>query len=178
MSQLNFFITRDETISILNALIDTCEVDVFIGGAFEQEKPAPVSKITTLIDADYFTLWLKNEFREPKGFKLNHGDNKDRFIFDYYKDPIMQFADCKRTPALISPGRIFYKAGWVEHDELRQKHKNWGIRVSRLIDKRLHKLNSIWRISDDVKDWVVNGGNLELGPGGMIINKYNLTTRP
>lgn len=176
MSQLNFFITRDETISILNALIDTGEVDIFIGGAFEQEKPAPVSKITTSIDYDYFTLWLKNEFREARGVKMEHGLNKGRFIFDYYKGPIIQFSDCKRTSSLISPGRIFYKAGWVEHDELRQKHKNWGIRVLRLIDKRLHKLNSTWRISEDVKDWVVNGGNLELGPGGKVVNKDNLTS--
>jgi hypothetical protein len=97
-------------------------------------------------------------------------------MFDYYKDPIIQFTDCKRTPTLISPGRIFYKAGWVEHEALRQKHKNWGIRVSRLIDKRLYKLNSIWRISDDVKDWVAKGGNLELGPGGRVVNKDNLTS--
>jgi hypothetical protein len=176
MSQLNFFITRDETIGILNALIDTGEVDVFIGGAFEQEKPVPVSKITTSIDADYFTLWLKNEFREAKGVKMNHGFNKDQYVFNNYRDPIIQFTDCKRTSSLISPGRIFYKAGWVEHEALRQKHKNWGIRVSRLIDKRLHKLNSIWRISDNVKDWVINGGNLELGPGGKIVYKDNLTS--
>jgi len=176
MSQLNFFITRDETISILNVLIDTGQVDIFIGESFEAEKPEPVTRITDSIDSNRFILWLKNEFREPKGFKLNQGDNKDRFMFDYYKDPIIQFTDCKRTPTLISPGRIFYKAGWVEHEALRQKHKNWGIRVSRLIDKRLDKLNSIWRISDDVKDWVVNGGNLELGPGGKIVYKDNLTS--
>lgn len=175
MSQLTFFITRDETISILNTLIDTGEINIFIGGSFEQEKPEPIIKLTTLIDSDCFTLWLKNDFKEAKGIKMTQGHNKNRFVFDYYRDPIIEFTDCKRTPSLISPGRIFYKAGWIEHDALREKHKNWGKNVSRLIDKRLNKLNSIWRISDGVKDWVEKGGNLELGSGGMIINKDNLS---
>jgi hypothetical protein len=176
MSQLNFFITRDETISILNALIDTNEVEVFIKGSFENERPEPITKINTSIESGYFTIWLKNEFREPKGLKMNHGVDKDRFIFNYYKDPIIQFTDCKRTSSLISSGRIFYKAGWIEHDELRKKHKNWTAKISRLIDKRLNKLNNLWRISDDIKDWVTKGGTLELGPGGMIIDKDNVTT--
>nr|MBB6234489.1 hypothetical protein [Mucilaginibacter sp. FT3.2] len=46
MSQLNFFITRDETISILNALIDTNEVEVFIGCSFEMKAQNLLHKLT------------------------------------------------------------------------------------------------------------------------------------
>ncbi|WP_419699701.1 hypothetical protein [Mucilaginibacter sp. NFX135] len=174
MSQLNFFLNSNETLNILNSLLETYEIEIFNGWSFENEYPQAIKNMTKMQESGMLTFWFKNKFQEPKVSILNSGINKGRFSFDYYKDPIIEFRDCKRTSSLISPGRIFYKAGWVEDEQLRNEHKKWAAKISRHIDKKLKKIDGFWRISDEVENWVMEGGSLELGLGGKIINKENL----
>ncbi len=117
-------------------------------------------------------FWLKNEIKTPTCYPIDNG----LFMFDEYKDPIIEFSDCKRSPSLISPGRIFYKAGWITDETLRKKHENWARRVSKIFNKNQKIVNKIWRISDPVIDWVNPDGNLELGRNGFRINKGNLNS--
>jgi len=173
MSQLNFFFTLDEVQSILNHLLETDEIDIFNGGFFESEFPKPIKNINEISKVENLTFWLKNDIMRPKCYSAVIGAYKDKWLFDYYKDPVILFHDCKRTKTLISPGRIFYKAGWVENVELRKKHKNWTAKVSKVFDRNLKKINNFWRISQTVENWVLNGG-LELGQNGKRIEKKDL----
>lgn len=176
MSQLNFFLFTDEILLKLNSLIKTGEVNVFQGKFFKKEIPDPVTDINEITDLSKLTFWFKNDVKEPKCYLLHSGVNKGLFLFDYYKDPIIEFSDCIRTSDLISPGRIFYKAGWIEDAQLRQNHKKWSARVTRLFGKDLMKIYNFWRISNPVINWVNNEGCLEFEPGGLKINKENLNS--
>lgn len=177
MSQLNFFLFNDDILLRLESLIKKGEVELFRGRFFENEFPDPVIDINEVRDISQLTFWFKNVVKKPKCYLITHGVNDGLFTFDYYKDPIMHFSDCIRTPNLISPGRIFYKAGWIEDAQLRKNHEKWTKRVSRLFDKDLMKIDGFWRISNSVINWVNSERCLELGTGGFRINKENLNSR-
>ena len=177
MSQVNFFLFADEVLMRLNNLIKTEEVDIFQGRYFDKEFPDSVRDISEITNLSELIFWFRNDTKQPKCRLIsNDGIYNGSFSFDYYKDPIIQFSDCNRTPNIISPGRIFYKAGWIEEAQLRKDHEKWARRVSRLFDKDLLKINGFWRISSSVIKWVHNEGCLELGTGGFRINKENLNS--
>jgi len=175
MSQLNFFLSKDDVLDILDRLVETDEIKIFTGRYFEKEFPDAIKNINEIKEFDELTFWLKNEIKRPKCYSYERSSGHVVFLFDTYKDPIIEFSDCKRTTLLMSPGRIYYKAGWIENHELRRAHKNWAVRVTKLFYKRLKKLDKFWRISNDVESWVSSGGILELGPGGRKISELDLT---
>ncbi|SEO66338.1 hypothetical protein SAMN05192574_110177 [Mucilaginibacter gossypiicola] len=173
MSQLNFLLLPDEILDRLNSIIQKNDALVFSGRFFEHEHPKPfeIKEDTSL--PDELTLWLNNSKKMPRGEIITEGPFKGKFAFDYYKDPIIQFHNCVTAQTTIHSGRIFYKSGWIDDDVLRSKHKKWAAKTTRIIDRNLQKLNKFWRISTAVEEWVNEGGSLELGPGGLIVNKQN-----
>ena len=172
MSQVNFFLSANEIRAILHKLMETNEV--FDGTFFNKEYPDPTKNINDLYDSKDLIFWLKNDFIRPRCSRSGGGMMTGKFLFDCYKDPIIQLDNCIWTDSLVSPGRIYYKAGWIENEELRRLHKSWTARVSRLFSKGLKKIDSPWRISSSIENWVIQGGLLELGKGGKLIGKENI----
>lgn len=174
MSQVNFFLSDNEVRTLLLKLVETNEVLIFNGCFFDVEFPEPVNSINDLSDSKELTFWLKNDFVQPKCSGLAGGERAGKFLFDYYNDPIIEFENCIWTEKLISPGRIFYKAGWIQNEELRKLHINWTSRVAKLFTKGLKKLDTPWRISVSIENWVLQGGLVELGKGGKVVGKENI----
>ena len=176
MSQINFFFSPEDILSILNKLFQSNEIEIFQGGFFKKQIPDHVQSIDDIKEFEELTFWLKNDKRQPVCHPVDRGINEGLFVFDYYRDPIIEFSDCSRKSATISPGRIFYKAGWIVDEDLRKEHEKWAKRVSRVFDKKAKKIDRFWRISDSVINWVNNNGSLELGRGGLLLNKENLSS--
>jgi len=173
MSQSNFFISNDEVRTILLHLLKTNDVLIFNGRFFNNEYPEHINDINEITDLKELTFWLKNDSIMPKGIYISEGELIGKFHFDNYIDPIIEFTNCVWTERLISPGRIFYKAGWIKNERLKDQHIKWALRVSKLFNKGLKKYD-LWRISSSVERWVLQGGLLELGKGGRRIGKEDL----
>lgn len=174
MSQSNFFLSPDESRAILLGIIQSNKVLIFEGIYFEVEYPIPVDDINELINAENLVFWLKNDFVQPRAICSGRGNLEGNFLFNYYRDPIIEFNNCIWREEIISPGRIFYKAGWIENEQLRKLHKNWTARVSKLFSKSQKKIYGTWQISPSIEDWVLQGGLLELGPGGKLVGKEDI----
>jgi len=76
---------------------------------------------------------------------------------------------------LLSPSRLFYKTGWVIDDELRDIHTKTTNKLIRTIKKKLITTEKIkpFYITNDIIAHLKNGFYLELGQGGIRLNKID-----
>lgn len=176
MSQLNFFFSKKELQEKILTIIESKEVEIFIGSFHDSDTPNPINSIEEIGEFERLVLWLKNELKEPKCSGKGSGEMVGKYLFDYLNDPIIEIDNITVSNNLMSPGRIFYKTGWIENEELRKKHKNWANRIYKLFDKDTLKVNKTWRISKSIKEWIGNGGEIELGRGGIVIDKEKIKT--
>lgn len=174
MSQLNFFMTKEEVKEKLDVLFALGQFQVFEGRFFDTETPTPISEKDQVMNNAEYTIWVKNDYCDAKCSVKAQGDYKGKFLFDSYKDPIIELSTCKFDDNLISPGRIYYKAGWVESPELRELHEKMCSKVVRLFKNTLHNLSSPFKISKEIEKLIAAGHEVELGRGGMRINKLNI----
>ena len=170
MSQLKFFLTTDEMNTRLNDLILSEHFKVFNGSFFDTEKPVPISTIDDLKTFSRTIIWVKNEHEEAICASKGLGAYKNKFLFDYYKQPIIEVDNCKIINKLISPGRVYYKAGWIDNADLRKLHKRMAERIKRFFSKGLLPISPPFKISSGIKALMSEGYEIELGDGGMKIN--------
>lgn len=175
MSQLNFFSTQDEILSKVNTILCSGEFIVFNGTAFNTRTPEPVSELSQVTGFKNLTLWIKNSHRNPLCSSIGSGELAGKFLFDHYKDPVIEIENCSYRDNLVSPGRVYFKAGWVEEEELRKLHQKLGNKVFRVFDKDSLRVEKLWRVSPEVKSWVSQGVELELGINGKRVTKENLS---
>lgn len=174
MSQLNFFLTTDEMNERLNELILKEDFQIFNGSLFDTQKPIPVSDVAQLKDFSRAIIWVNNKYELPLCSSKGLGDFENKFLFDYLKQPIIEIDNCKVVKKLISPGRVYYKAGWIDNAELRQLHKRMAEKVKKHFNKGLLPLSSSFKFSDGIKNLLSKGYELELGQGGKKINRPNI----
>lgn len=174
MSQLNFFLTDDEIKQRLNELILTDDFQIFNGPCFDTPKPVPVSDVIQLKGFSRVIVWVNNEYEIPLCSSKGLGDFEGKFLFDHFKQPIIEINSCKIVKKLISPGRVYYRAGWIDNAELRSLHKRMAEKVRRHFNKGLLPLFSPFKFSDGIKSLLFKGYELELGRAGKKISQAQI----
>lgn len=171
MSQLNFFMTKGEIITKLKGLLSNEEYLIFKGVFFDNQKPIPVLNIDELENFNDLIIWVNNDICEPICTEKGEGNYKGKFLFDYYKQPIIEFENCIVDEKLISPGRLFFKTGWIENLELRKLHTKKTNKIVRQFNLNLISVSEQFKISSEIKNLMFNGYEIELGINGIRLNK-------
>jgi hypothetical protein len=176
MSQLNFFMTKDELVNEINQLLNSEDYLLFDKTFFDSESPETVSKITNIESLDRIVIWIKNDKLVPTCSAKGAGQFEGKFLFDVYKDPIIELDIGKKKMRLFSPNRLFYKAGWIDDKELRELHIKSATKLVRTFKKKLITTSRIkpFYITESVANHLTNGYELELGEGGMRVTKHNI----
>ena len=173
MSQLNFFFTDYELRERLQSILSSGDYKIFIGRFFKTDIPKQVNNISDLNRFDSLTIWVNNEFCEPICTHKGQGVYNNDFLFDIYKDPIIELDNCKLTDKLMTAGRLYFKSGWIENAELNQLHKKLANKLIRFFKKDLVTISSPFMISSEIAEIIEKGFEIELGEGGKRINKEN-----
>ena len=171
MSQLNFFFTDNEIKERLQYILSTGDYTIFVGRFFMTETPNQINNICDLNRFDSLTIWVNNEFCEPICTHKGQGVYSNDFLFDNYKDPIIELDNCKLTDKLITAGRLYFKSGWIANTELNQLHKKMANKLVRFFKKDLVSISSPFMISSEIEELIEKGFEIELGVGGKRINK-------
>jgi len=178
MGQLNFFMTKDEIVTEIKLLLLSNNYTLFDKTFFDSEIPESISDTEKLNDVDKITIWINNAKYQPKCSSRGAGKMTGKFLFDYYKDPIIEFDLGKTAGKLFSPSRLFYKTGWLEDKDLRELHTKSTNKLVRTFKKKLTTTNRLkpFYISESVIKHLSNDYELELGDGGMRVNKQNINS--
>ena len=171
MSQLNFFMTKEEIMTRLKGLLSNGEYLVFKGVFFDNQKPIPVLNIDELENFNDLIIWINNDICDPICTENGKGNYEGKFLFDYYKQPIIEFENCIINDKLISPGRLFFKSGWIENSELRKLHTKKANKMVRQFNLNLIDISKPFKISSDIKEMIFNGYEIELGISGSRLNE-------
>lgn len=177
MGQLNFFMTHDEILNEVKQLIDSDTFLLFDGACFNLETPFPMTELKEIENSKRLIIWIKNEIIQPKCSRKGAGDYCDKFLFDNYYDPIIEFDIEQIKDNLIPASRLFYKAGWINDNALRVYHRKQSNKIVRQFKKRLQTFERLkpFYISNGVIDLLDKGYEIELGDGGLRLNNktYN-----
>ncbi len=176
MGQLNFFMTKDEIVSEIKQLFISDDYILFDRTFFDSQIPEAISEIKNIDSVDRITIWIKNNKRLPSCSLKGEGQMSGKFLFDNYKDPIIEFDLGKTANKLFSPSRLFYKIGWLEDGELRALHTKLTNKLVRTFKKKLTTTSRLkpFYITESVVKHLANDYELELGEGGMRVNKHNI----
>jgi hypothetical protein len=174
MSQLNFFLTQDEIASKIEAIIALDSFAMFNGKVFTTSTPEPITDVIQTKGFQSLILWVKNGSKIPLASIKGTGALAGNFLFDYLKDPIIEIENCRYVNGLFTPGRIYFKAGWIEDEVLRSMHQRAGDKLLKLFEANSSKVQKVWRVSLEVKKLVMQGSELELGSNGFRIDKSNI----
>ncbi|MGK2863758.1 MAG: hypothetical protein ACSLE0_17630 [Chitinophagaceae bacterium] len=168
--------TKEEIADELNQLIFSDSYILFDRTFFNSEVPVPISTIEELSETDRITIWINNNKFAPKCSSKGAGKMTGKFLFDYYKDPVIEFDLGKITSNLVSPSRLFYKTGWVDDKELREIHIKSANRIVRTFKKKLITTQRLkpFYISHSIISLLNKNYELELGEGGTRVTKLTL----
>lgn len=175
MSQLNFFMTKEEMISEVNQLILSRDFTVLDERSFDSQTPKAISKLN--IDSSRgITIWINNPIGLPNCSLKGEGSFEGKFLFDIYKDPIIELDFGKEESKLFTPSRLFYKAGLIENKELRDLHSKLANHIVMRFKKKLTTTSHLkpFYISNALLEFLSDGYELELGQGGLRVNKDKL----
>lgn len=176
MSQLNFFMTKNELVNEINQLLSSGFYLLFDKTFFDSENPETISKITNIDSLARIIIWIKNDKRLPKCSAKGAGQMEGKFLFDIYKDPIIELDIGKTAKRLFSPSRLFYKSGWINDKELRELHTKIANKLVRTFKKKLITTSRLkpFYMTESVANHLTNDYELELGEGGMRVTKHNI----
>ena len=176
MGQLNFFMTNEEIANEINQLLASSSYTLYNGRFFNSETPEPATNIEDFIDCDKMTIWVNNNKYQARCSKEGAGEMSGKYLFDYYKDPIIELDIGKTSDNLRLPSRLFYKTGWVVDAEVRKLHITFTNKLVRAVKKNLTTTQRLkpFYISESVIELLNKNYELELGEGGMRVNKHNL----
>ena len=149
------------------------DFQVFNGIFFDTQNPVPVSNVDQLKEFSRLIIWVNNKYEPAICASKGLGDFENKFLFNHYKQPVIEIENCTVVNKLISPGRVYYKAGWIDNADLQQLHKRMAEKVKRHFNKGLFSISPPFKISDGIKTLISTGYELELGQGGKKINRTN-----
>jgi hypothetical protein len=176
MSQLNFFMTSEEIETELEILLKNNDVLIFKENNFDVENPLPISTIDEIQNSKNIIIWLKNEICEPNCLTKIYQFKKTKFMFDFYTQPIIELNKSNINGKLISPGRLFYKSGWIENTELGNLHAKMAKKIIKNFNKNLKEISKPFKISFKIEELINKGYEIELGIDGFRINEKTLTS--
>jgi hypothetical protein len=171
MSQLNFFMTEPEFYDRLTEAKRQCSISIFEGRFFEKASPHRVPDLTDGPASQSLIIWSNNNFRAPTCSSKGLGKYEGLFLFSDYYDPIIEITICTITDKLISPGRMFYKNGWIKDAALDKFHTSVCKKIRRIFAKGLCDLSPPFKVSKDIQNMMTQGFKVELGFGGMQLPK-------
>jgi hypothetical protein len=176
MGQLNFFMTENEIVHEVNQLILSNNFTIFDKSFFDDEIPKSISSITNANQISRFIIWVNNSNSEPKCSSNAAGDFKGKFLFNIYKDPIIELDFGHAVDNVIPASRLYYKTGWIENEGLRDVHTKSTNRIARTFKKKLTTTKRLkpFYISQDIIKRLEEGFEVELGTGGMRVSKLEL----
>ena len=176
MGQLNFFMTEDEIVEEVNQLLLSNNFIIFDKAFFNHEIPEPLSGLANANQISRFIIWIKNSNSDPKCSSKGKGDFSGKFLFDMYKDPIIELDFGHTVDNVISASRLYYKTGWITNEDLREVHIKSTNKIVKFFKKKLTTTNRLkpFYISQDIIALLDRGHELELGTGGMRVTKLNL----
>jgi hypothetical protein len=177
MGQLNFFMTQEEIYKEVKHLIDSDSFLLFDGFSSISEIPIPITEPNHIENFQQLIIWIKNTIIQPKCSQKGKGEYSNHFLFDYYYDPIIEFEIERIQDNLISPSRLFYKTGWIKNRELRECHAKQTNKIIRQFKKGLHIFENTkpFYVSNGVIDLLDQNYEIELGNGGLRLNKTDMT---
>lgn len=158
----------------ISKIIRTGDFFLFKGFFSSSSIPINITDYNQLDNWDRAILWVKNSIKQPLCLNSGLGEYSDKYCFDIYSDPIIEIQNCAYSSLLISPGRIYYKSGWIENDDLRHLHRRKAQKIVRIFEKDLNVISRPFKVTPEIKEWVHRGYELELGQGGRRINSQNI----
>jgi hypothetical protein len=176
MGQLNFFMTKEELVEEINQLLISEEYLLFEGAFFDSKIPKQINKKGKVGKLDRITIWIRNSKCYPTCSLKGEGEMKGKFLFDIYKDPIIEMDLGSLHNKLFSPGRLYYKTGWIKDEGLRKKHTKLTNKLVRMFKKRLITSGQFkpFYISEEVVKLIKKDHEIELGEGGMGMMKGDI----
>lgn len=176
MGQLNFFMTKGELVNEIKQLIISDHYLLFDKAFFDSECPEMINEISNIDSIDRIIIWIKNDKRLPTCSSKGLGQMEGKFLFDIYKDPIIEFDLGKTSKKLFSPSRLFYKTGWIDDKEVRELHTKFANKLVRTFKKKLITTSRLkpFYITESVSNHLASDYELELGEGGMRVTKHNI----
>lgn len=166
--------TKEEIYKVVEELIVSDLYLLFKGNFFNSEQPTPITSQAQIGETKRIIIWIKNQVAEPKCSSKGAGNYIDKFLFDYYFDPIIEFDIETPIDNLILPCRLFYKTGWLKDNLLRDMHIKSTNNLVRTIRKKLETSDKLkpFYISKGTIELLEKGYEFELGQGGRKINKH------
>ncbi len=168
--------TRDEIESEIKQLLISDDYILFDKTFFDSENPEAICEIKNIDSVDRIIIWIKNNKTLPSCSLKGEGKMSGKFLFDNYKDPIIEFDLGKTVDKLFSPSRLFYKTGWLEDKELRELHTKLTNKLVRTFKKKLTTTSRLkpFYVTESIVKHLTSDYELELGEGGMRVNKHNI----
>lgn len=173
MGQLNFFMTQDEIRTQIKELIASDLYLLFNGAFFDSEQPTPLKDSNINLDMGRIIIWIINPTIAPICSTKGTGNYSDKFLFDYFLDPIIEFDIETPKDNLMTPSRLYFKTGWVKDKLVRDIHVKAANKIVRAFKQKLMTLQEIkpFYISKGTIEFLDNGFEIELGPRGKRIDK-------
>ena len=150
------------------------DFQVFNGIFFDTQNPVPVSNVDQLKEFSRLIIWVNNKYEPAICASKGLGDFENKFLFKLYKQPIIEIENCTFVNKLISPGRVYYKAGWIDNADLRHLHKRLAEKIKRDFSKGLFSISPPFKISIGIKALMSEGYEIELGKGGKKIKQIDI----
>ena len=176
MGQINFFMTEAEIVNQINELLLSNNFTLFNKTFFDSQIPESISQIDNLDNIDRITIWINNNKYQPKCSSCGAGNFVNNFLFDTYKDPIIELDLGKQTKNILSPCRLFYKTGWIIDEYVRGIHIKATTKLVRTFKKGLTTIIRLkpFYISESIINLLDKDYELELGEGGMRVTKLTI----
>ncbi|WP_207496760.1 hypothetical protein [Aridibaculum aurantiacum] len=168
--------TEYEILNEVNELLASRDFIIFDRAFFDDEVPKAVNDFRSIEQVDKLIIWLRNRQSEPRCLSKGTGEMTGKYLFNTYKDPIIQFDIGRTIDKLVSPSRLYYKFGWIADDELRELHGKLTTKIVRSFKKKLitSKRLKPFYISEGINKRLDEGYEVELGKGGMRVSKLEL----
>jgi hypothetical protein len=168
--------TQEEIKNEVDEIINSNLFVLFHGSFFDVERPTPLANSNEIEDSGRIIIWIKNDIAQPKCSIKGSANYRDKFLFDYYYDPIIELDIEKTIDNIISPSRLFYKTGWIKDKVIKDIHDKATSKLARTVKKKLKTCNKIkpFYISNGTLSLLENGFEIELGKGGMRLTKHEI----
>jgi len=158
MSQVNFFMTKDDEDAFLDFLFSRKDTHVLSGRFFDTRDPTPLLSKTDVSDVTELTLVNKEIMPQPATDKHGSGASTGKFLFDLFRDPTIEFSRSRLSKQRLLSGRIYAKIGWLQPKEANAVYKSWFGSLERWLKKYYRRIDKTWWFGPSAWDWSRAGG--------------------
>ena len=161
--QINFFMDTEDDNEFINMLLNRSDTIVLLGEFYDTNNPFAIDYIPKYKEANRLMLTNKiineNCYCSKQIFK----DGREKYMFDLFYDPNIEFCRCYFNNQILMQGRIFAKVGWLKNEEHNKVYKSWYASIERWIKKNYKKIDNSYWIGKSAEMWSLRGGKLVFG---------------